>query len=88
MCLEFCLICWDSREFTVVDSLRAFAPRSSGRAVKDASLFDSGRSNIHAERKSVDVCIVHDLKFFCRAFLVGKFAVLLKFAVHFGFAPW
>ena len=32
--------------FAMVESLRVFAPRSSGRAVKNASLFDSRRGNI------------------------------------------
>ncbi|WP_207646250.1 hypothetical protein [Ruminococcus albus] len=53
----------------MVDSLLVFAPRPSGRAVKNASLFDSGRGNISRRKKERGLfdCPRSDFSY-CRAF--------------------
>jgi hypothetical protein len=54
-------------------ALCGFDPPTSGRAVKDASLFDGGRGNMftHRERAwTVDFVHAHDFDY-CRAFFGG-----------------
>ena len=59
----------------------------SGRAVKDASLFDGGRGNnfTRIERAWTVVC-PRSMLLLPRLF-GREFAVLLEIALHFGFAP-